>query len=349
MNFPDFQKFIIQASEQSLKRIAVFNPLTIHKKGVRSKALFCLAIVCFFWGTTWIAAKEGVRYMPALQMAGLRQLMGGLCFIIYFSYTGERWPRGKEWRSIIILSCLNFILSNGLSTWGVKFISAGLGAIIGAIFPLWIVIIGLFTDGNKMPRKAIIGMGLGFAGICVVFYEHLHDFLNPDFLFGIFLSLAATWSWAFGTLYTKKHAAGFNPYFSLGLQMVISAVTLLMFTKVSSLSVAASDPVAARKIFIPFTEIPWQSWAAMGYLMLFGSLFSFIAYIYALRNLPTEQVSIYAYINPIVAALLGAAIFSEKITVYIAIGGLVTLLGVFLVNRAFKAIPPIEQPEPEGV
>jgi drug/metabolite transporter (DMT)-like permease len=351
MNFPDFQKFIIQASEQSLKRIAVFNPLTIHKKGVRSKAIFALALVCFFWGTTWIAAKEGVRHMPALQMAGMRQLFGGLCFIIFFLYKGERWPRGKEWGPILVLSFLNFLLSNGLSTWGIKYISAGLGAIMGAIFPLWIVIIGLFTAGNKMPRKAIFGMVLGFAGVCIIFYEHLHDFLNADFLFGILLSLAATWSWAFGTLYTKKHAAGFNPYFSLGLQMLISAVTILIITKAgSSLSFSDAEVITTpSKIFIPFTDIPWQSWAAMGYLVLFGSLISFIAYIYALKNLPTEQVSIYAYINPVVAMLLGAAIFSEKLTVFIATGGLVTLLGVYLVNKAFKAIPPPEQPETEGV
>ena len=349
MDFPDFQKFIIQASEQSLKRISAFNPLTIHKKGTRSKAIFALALVCFFWGTTWIAAKEGVRYMPALQMAGMRQLFGGLCFIIFFLYKGERWPRGKEWGPILVLSSLNFILSNGLSTWGVKYISSGLGAIMGAIFPLWIVIIGLFTAGNKMPRKAIIGMILGFAGICIIFYEHLHDFRNADFLFGILLSLAATWSWAFGTIYTKKHAAGFNPYFSLGLQMLISAITILIVTKTGSSISSTNSVTTPSKIFIPLTEIPWQSWAAMGYLVLFGSTISFIAYIYALRNLPTGQVSIYAYINPIVAILLGAAIFSEKLTEFIAVGGLVTLLGVYLVNRAFKAIPPTEQPEAEGI
>jgi drug/metabolite transporter (DMT)-like permease len=211
MNFPDFQKFIIQTSEQSLKRISLFNPLTIHKKGTRAKAIFALAWVCFLWGTTWIASKEGVRYMPALQLAGIRQMIGGLCFIIFFLYKGERWPKGKEWRTIFILSFLNFVLSNALSTWGVKYISAGLGAIIGAIFPLWLVIIGLFTSGNKMPSRAIIGLILGFAGICIIFYEHLDDFLNPDFILGIVLSLVATWSWAFGTLYTKKKAASFNP------------------------------------------------------------------------------------------------------------------------------------------
>ena len=336
MNFPDFQRIIIQASEQSLKKIFLLNPLTIHKKGTKAKAVFALVLVCFFWGTTWIAAKEGVRYIHPLYMSAIRQLLGGTCFVLFFIYKGQRWPAAKEWQTILVLSFLNFLLSNGLSTWGLKYISSGLGAIMGAIFPLWLVIIGLFAGGNKMPAKAIIGMVLGFGGVCIIFYEHLHDFLKPDFQLGILLSLAATWSWAFGTLYTKKHAAGFNPYFSLGLQMVISSVALIIFS-------------IATGIAVPLTAIPWQAWAAIGYLVIFGSIIAFISYLYALQRLPTEQVSIYAYVNPIVAILLGGSIFSEKLTVFIGIGGVVTLLGVYLVNKAFKAIPPPEQPEPEGI
>jgi drug/metabolite transporter (DMT)-like permease len=269
-------------------------------------------------------------------MSAIRQLLGGLCFILFFISKGQQWPKGKEWRAIVVLSFLNFLLSNGLSTWGLKYVSSGLGAIMGAIFPLWLVIIGLFTASNKMPAKAIIGMTLGFGGVCIIFYEHLNDFLKPDFRFGILLSLIATWSWAFGTLYTKKHAANFNPYFSLGLQMVISSVALIILSGFTGIA-------------IPLTAIPWQSWAAIGYLVLFGSVISFISYLYALQRLPTGQVSIYAYINPVVAVLLGWIIFSERLTIFITIGGLVTLLGVYLVNRAFKALPPTEQPEPEGV
>jgi drug/metabolite transporter (DMT)-like permease len=297
-----------------------------------------LALVCFFWGTTWIAAKEGVRNdrIHPLYMSAIRQLLGGSCFVIFFLSRGERWPQAREWRSVLMLSFLNFLLSNGLSTWGLKYISSGLGAIIGAIFPLWLVIIGLFTAGNRMPSKAILGMILGFGGICIIFYEHLHDFLKIDFQVGILLSLIATWSWAFGTLYTKKNAANFNPYFSLGLQMVISSIALIVISGFTGIAT-------------PLTSIPWQSWAAIGYLVVFGSLLTFISYIYALQRLPTGQVSIYAYINPVVAVLLGWIIFSEKLTVYIAVGGLVTLLGVFIVNRAFKAIPPQEQPEAEGI
>jgi drug/metabolite transporter (DMT)-like permease len=338
MNFPEFQKFIIQASGQSLKRIADLNPLTIRKKGTKAKAVFALALVCFFWGTTWVASKAGVTYMPALQLAGIRQLLGGLCFIIFFLYKGETWPKGKEWRTIFILSFLNFLLSNSLSTWGVMYIPAGLAAIMGAIFPLWIVIIGLFTAGGGIPLRAIIGLIVGFGGVCIIFYEPLRsgNFSQPGFLKGILLSLTATWSWAFGTLYTKKHAANFNPYFSLGLQMIISSIALLTVTQTTSIG-------------IPFTAIPWQSWAAIGYLIIFSSIITFISYLYALQHLPTVQVSVYAYINPIVAVLLGAAVFGEKLTIFIGVGGLVALLGVYLVNKTFKAIPPPEQPEPEGV
>jgi drug/metabolite transporter (DMT)-like permease len=343
MNLFDFHKSIVQSSADSLKKLSVFNPLTIHKKGTRSKAIFALALVCFFWGTTWIASKEGVRHMPALQMAGIRQLCGGLCYVLFFLIKGVPLPKGREWIPVLVLSFLNFIMSNGLSTWGLKFISSGLGAIMGAIFPLWLVIIGFFSTRDKMPVKAIVGLMLGFAGVCIIFYEHIADFGKSKFQFGILLSLIATWTWAFATLYTKKQAMKFNPYFSLGLQMVISGVFLLGFTKLTH------SPTAEVPTFISFSSIPWQSWSAIAYLVIFGSLISFIAYLYALQHLPTEQASIYAYINPVVAVLLGAMIFGEKLTLFIGVGGAVALLGVYLVNKAFKATPPKEQPETEGI
>jgi drug/metabolite transporter (DMT)-like permease len=305
----------------AFKYISYLNPFHFHKHGVRGKAIVALILVCFFWGTTWLASKQGVRHMPALQLAGMRQIFGGMCYVIFFLARGAAWPRGKDWIAICILAFLNFMLSNGLSTWGVQYISAGLGSIIGSIFPLWLLIIGLFASKSKMSRKAMAGLILGFMGICVIFYEHLRDFLNAEFRFGIIISLVSTWSWAFGTLYTKKHAAHFNPYFGLGLQMVISGVSLI------GISHAANQA-------IPFTTIPWQSWAAIGYLVVFGSVISFIAYLYALQNLPTEQASLYAYINPVVAVILGSILFGEKMSTFIIIGVLITVYGVYLVNKS---------------
>jgi drug/metabolite transporter (DMT)-like permease len=284
--------------------------------------IIALCWVSFFWGTTWLASKEGVKHMPALQLAGIRQFIGGLLYISYFLYKKVPWPKGKQWKPIFILSILNFVLSNGLSTWGVKYINSGLGAILAAIFPLWIVIITLFR-GERIARLAVFGLVISFVGVCVIFYEHLSDFLIPDFRFGILISIIATITWAFGTLYTKKKAASFNPYFSLGLQMFISSIIVLAITDATGTGVNIA-------------LIPANSWWAIGYLVIIGSVLTFIAFIYALQRLPPEISSIYAYINPIVAVLFGAIIFGEPLTLSIAIGGTVTLGGLYLVNYSIR-------------
>ena len=298
------------------------------KSGIQSKIssvglpILALCWVSFFWGTTWIASKEGVKYMPALQLAAIRQFLGATLYLSYFLFKKTTWPKGKQWKTIFILSILNFVLSNGLSTWGVKYISSGLGAIIGALVPLWVVIISLFR-GEKLVKLAIVGLVVGFAGVCVIFYEHLSDFLIFDFRFGIIISIISTLTWAFATLYTKKKAASFNPYFSLGIQMFISSILLFAYLGATGSAVSLSS-------------IPTISWISIGYLVLFGSVLTFIAFIYALQHLPAEINSIYAYINPIIAVLLGAYVFGEPLTFSIAIGGIITLFGLYLVNQSFR-------------
>lgn len=298
------------------------------KTALKAKASYiglpiaALCWVSFFWGTTWLASKEGVKHMPALQLAAIRQFIAGSLYLCFFLFKKAPWPKGKQWKSILILSLLNFVLSNGLSTWGVKYISSGLGAIIGAMVPVWIVFISIFK-GEKITKLAILGILVCFSGVCVIFYEHLLDFLQPDFQFGILLSVIATITWAFGTLYTKKKAASFNPYFSLGLQMLISSISLFSF-------------IGASGTGIPLSEIPANSWWSIAYLIIFGSILSFIAFIYALQKLPTELSSVYAYINPIVAVVLGSLIFGEPLTVAIIFGGSITLIGLYLINYAMR-------------
>jgi drug/metabolite transporter (DMT)-like permease len=287
--------------------------------------MVALAMVCFFWGTTWIASEEGVRHMPAIQLAGIRQSLGGFLYVIYFLSKGYRLPKGREWWPVFVLSLLNFVLTNGLTTLGLKYISPGLGAIISAIFPLWIVVIGLFRDSTLPPIKALIGLLLGFGGICIIFYDHLNDFLDADFRQGIILSIIASWTWAFGTLYTKSQASRFNPYFSVGLQMLISGLIM------GSISVVSKNSIS-------IVEIPWQAWAAISYLVVFGSVISFVAYLYALQHLPTEQASIYAYMNPVVAVLTGFLVYGDPLTIYLAVGGAVILYGVYLVNQVYKKV-----------
>jgi drug/metabolite transporter (DMT)-like permease len=295
----------------------------LSSKTTKQKALLALAWVCFFWGTTWLASKVAVNQgVPGLQVAAIRQFLAGILYIIFFVVKKQPWPKGKQWGIIIILAVLNFMLSNGLSYWGLQFITSGLASIIGAIFPLWIVLINLF-GGERMPPKALTGLIMGFGGVCIIFADHLQDFLNADFTLGIILSVLATISWAAGSLYTKKHAANFNPYFSLGLQMIISGIAL-------------SGVIKTTGQYVPLAQIPANTWWAILYLIIIGSILTFIAYLYSLQHLPTSLASLYAYINPVVAVLLGVIIFNEKLNMFVAVGGAVTIAGVYLVNDAFR-------------
>lgn len=289
--------------------------------GTERKAYFALAIVCIVWGVSWVGTKEAVRYMPPFQMVGIRQILAGSAYVFYFMLRGAKIPRKKEWYPILLLSLLNFVISNGLATWGVKLTTAGLSAIMGAIFPLWLVIILAARGNNRIPPLAWIGILIGFCGVCVVFYEHLHELFNLSFLGGITMGLFASLTWAFGTIYTKEFALNFNPYHSIGWQMLISGFALTIIAQLSA-------------EVIPLKEIRLYTWTAIFFLVVVSSIIAFLAYLYALQKLPTSIVSVYAYVNPIIAVLAGSLFTGEPLTVLIITGSLVTLAGVYIVNRA---------------
>ncbi len=284
--------------------------------------VIALVWISFAWGTTWIASKEGVRYMPAIQLVAIRQFLGATVFLSFFIFKKAKWPNKSQWKSIFVLCFLNFICSNALSTWGVKYISSGLGAIIGTIFPLWLVLIQVVKK-QYVPRNAIWGLLVCFLGICVIFYDHLADFLNPDFVFGIVLSVIATFTWALCSYYTVSYAQNFNPYFSLGIQMFISSILLY------GICIGTNNT-------IPIDAIPVKSWYAIAYLVLIGSVMTFVAFIYVLQKFPPTVSSLYAYVNPIVALLLGVLFFKEPLTIAIGLGGILVLCGIYLVNLSIK-------------
>lgn len=296
-------------------------------KGNR-KAYFALAIVCIVWGVSWVGTKEAVKGMPPFQMVGIRQILAGLAYVIFFIAKGSKLPRGREWYPIFFLSFISFMVSNGLATWGVKLTTAGLSAILGAIFPLWLVILLAFRGGPRIPPLAWLGILVGFSGVCVVFYEHLHEIFNLSFLVGILLGLIASLAWAYGTIYTKEFAVNFNPYHSIGWQMLISGIMLNIIAKISG-------------EVIPLHEISLYTWGVILFLVVVSSIIAFIAYLYALQKLPTGLVSVYAYINPIVAVLTGSLFTGEPLTILIITGSLITLSGVYIVNLALRQKPII--------
>ncbi len=298
---------------------------SINKINGKGKAYLALAITCIVWGTTWVASKVGVKEMPALQMASIRQFFGGLCFICFFmGYKKLPLPTAKQFRWIIVMAVLMFVFANGLSTWSLNYIPTGLSALIGALYPLSVVIIErLFFKAKKMNVLTFIGLFLGLTGVGIVFYESAFNNLTPDFIIGLCLSVLAMLSWSVGTVFLSRNKASINPYYGTGWQMLVSAVILFILAH-------TTQPT------VPLSSISLKGWLAITYLVLFGSIVAFAAFIYSMKKLPVAISSLYAYINPLVAMVVAGIILNEKLTINILWGAIVTLIGVYLVNLSIK-------------
>lgn len=294
-------------------------------KDKQSKGYLALAVTCIVWGTTWVASKVGVHEMPALQMASIRQLLGGLSFVLFFLlYKKMPLPTVKQFRWIAVMSVLMFVFANGLSTWSLRFIPTGLSALIGALYPLSVVIIErLFFKGTKMTVLTFLGLFLGLTGVGIVFYETAFDNITPDFLLGLSLSVFAMLSWSIGTIFLSRNKANLNPYYGTGWQMLFSSAILFVMAEFTQPTVA-------------LTSISLTAWLAIAYLVVFGSIITFIAFIYSMKVLPAAISSLYAYINPLVAMIVAAFVLNEHLTINILWGSIVTLIGVYLVNLSSK-------------
>ncbi len=307
----------------------------LNKTDEKVKGYLALLITSFVWGTTWVASKIGVNEIPALQMAYIRQFIAGVCLVLFFMlFKKLTLPTWKQFRWIFVMSILMFVFANGLSTWSLKFIPTGLSALIGALYPLSVVIIEwIFFKKRQMNILTFLGLFLGIAGVGIVFYENAFSDNSSSFIIGIALSVIAMLSWSFGTVFIARNRANINPYYGTGWQMLISSLILVIMAE-------SSQPT------VPLMEISLKVWLVITYLVLFGSLVSFIAFIYSMKKLPAAVSSLYAYINPLVAMVVAAMILNEKLTINILWGAVVTLIGVYLVNYSIrKKTASILEPE----
>jgi len=289
-----------------------------------SRAYLALGIVSFFWGTTYIAARIGVRHVPGFYFSGLRQLIAGSLLVGFFLLRGYRFPNLSTLLKIGIQGVLLLCLSNGLLTWSLQYISSGLAAIISGLVPLFITLFSiLMLRRVRFTWLMIAGLLTGFAGILTIFYEYLHELINPAFGFGVLLAFISVLAWTSGTVITSRYKASLPIIFTAGLQMLTAGIVTLIVCLFSGQ-------------YISLNKIPVQSWYSLSYLVVFGSFLAYSAYVYAISKLPPTLVSVYAYINPIVAVGLGWALLNEKMTLNIITGTVITLAGVYLVNREYK-------------
>ena len=187
-----------------------------------------LIVVSFFWGTTYIASRIGVRHMPGLFLSGVRQFFSGLIMVSFFLIKGFKLPTKSDLKKISIQGIFLLCVANGLLTWSLQYISSGLAAIISALVPLFIVLFSiLISKRTIITRWMLLGLAIGFVGILAIFYNYIEQFGNKQFIIGIVLALLAVLSWSFGTVYTAKQKISIYILFNVGLQMLIAGISIV--------------------------------------------------------------------------------------------------------------------------
>jgi len=289
------------------------------------KAYAALILVCFFWGTTYLVARIGVAGFPALMFMGIRNTIAGSLLLAFLFLTGNE--KSWNWRNArlqIIPGLCMITFGTGIVGWAVKYIPSSLAALICSLIPIFTIILNLTLKKNeKVNWQIVVGMLLGFCGVILTFGDNLEFVHDKDGLKGIFVALFSCVSWCFGGLYTQTYKSNSSAFFNAGGQMLTGGIGLFM------LSIFNED----------WHHIPVMngtSLLALLYLICFGSILAFGAYLYAMSKLPAGLVSIYAYVNPLVAILLGFIILREKLTWYTVVAFCVTMSGVFLVKSGYS-------------
>jgi drug/metabolite transporter (DMT)-like permease len=284
------------------------------------------AAVYVFWGSTYLAIKYTIETLPPFLMAGTRFAFAGsiLFLIARLSKDSER-PKREHWKTSFIVGTFLLLGGNGAVVLAQHYISSSLSALLVATEPLWIVMLSwLWLNAGRPNWKVILGLIIGFVGVWLLITGQPVDTNGPGGygqLIGTFAVMAGALSWATGSIYGLKSPTPKSSIMTAGMQMMAGSVSLLAVGLLRG-EVSTFDPaaVSANSVF------------ALFYLIIFGSLIGFTAYSWLLKNAQPAMVSTYAYVNPVIAVLLGWGIAGESLTAQTLVAAFIIVVSVALIT-----------------
>lgn len=291
------------------------------------------AAVCVFWGTTYLAIRVGLETLTPMLFGGLRFLVAGAVLLAFMLWRGARLPRGREWFEVCLVGLLLLGVGNGVVVWAEQWIPSGMAALLVATSPFWVAGAEMFVrDGERVGRRAVAGMLIGFGGLALLVGPQLFDAkLDGRYLLGVLALQIGCASWSGGSVYAKRHQTGVKPLMSAAVQMLVAGAALTL--------VGTAKGEWATISFNP------RTFGAFVYLIVFGSLVAYSAYTYAIQNLPLSLVSTYSYVNPVIAVLLGWLLLGEPMGWRVVGATAVILSGVALVKAAQHREDEAARPE----
>jgi drug/metabolite transporter (DMT)-like permease len=287
------------------------------------------AAVYLIWGSTYLAIKYAIETMPTFMMASVRFLVaGGILYVFARLSPGYEKPKAMHWRTSFIVGALLLGVGNGAVVMAEHYISSSMTALLIASNPFWMVTLGwLFMGRGKPNYKVTIGLLIGFVGVTMLILGRPDTSGTTGDLqwLGIILVTLATIGWAFGSLYGAKAPTAKSNILAAGMQMLAGGSILLVVSLVTG-----------EWQRFDYRAVSSTSWLALAYLIFVGALVAYTAYSWLLQNASPSAVSTYAYVNPVVAVLLGWAIAGESMTAQMLIGAAIIVVSVMLVTANNK-------------
>jgi drug/metabolite transporter (DMT)-like permease len=286
--------------------------------------LAAFATIYLVWGSTYLAIRYAVESFPPLLMSGTRFLCAGVALLAWARSRGAVWPSAAEWRQASVVGALLVAASYGLIGWAEQRLASGVAALIVASVPVWIILLERWTGGVARHSPAILlGVVLGLAGQVVLLWPELARGVRGT-LAAVLAVLASNLTWAMGTLAVRRlgrSGARTPPALATAMQMLTGGAML----SAVGLGVGELRPVLAHAI-TPRSLLAWT------YLVVPGSMLAFSAYTWLVTVTPPARVATYAYVNPVVAVLIGWLLAGEPVTWLTVVASAIILGSVALIN-----------------
>lgn len=279
-----------------------------------------LVTIWIVWGSTYLAIRVAVRTIPPLMMGAVRFLIAGGILYLVSIRRGDRVedrPTAMHWRSAFIIGTALLLGGNGLVSFAEQRVPSGIAALLIATVPLWLAIGDRVRYGSRLSWQTVVGLAIGFGGVILLVSQSGAGKVDS---LGAAALVAASVFWAAGSLYSRRAPLPRRPLVGTGMEMLAGGVVLAV------VSLATGE--LSR---LDLSGVSGESILGLAYLIVFGSWVGFTAYVWLLRNTRTSLVGTYAYVNPVVAVLLGWALLGEAVTGRTLLAGAVIVVGVALI------------------
>jgi len=295
---------------------------------MKSKTWLALLSLYIVWGSTYLAIYFVVQTIPPFLSAAFRFLIAGTILFVWRRLAKDPMPSPRQWKSATIVGLLLLLGGNGLLAWSEQLIPSGIAALLIATVPLWLVLIEAVRPGGSKPTwQSLIGLAAGFTGIIVLIGPAEFTGSSQQFnLMGVFACVLGALFWSIGSIYSRSADLPRSALMTTGIEMLAGSAGLFIVAT-----------VAGEWQHLVISEISKQSIYGLLYLIFVGSLVGFVSYAWLLRNAPLPLVATYAYVNPLVAILLGALLADEQLTSRVILAALIIIGSVIFINISGKA------------